>query len=111
MWDVQESLSAARPPPPEFISGDMISADRPEIECCNEMDAAIMGGGCGGCRLAPLLAALLEELSAGSRQLHHAILSVRQGGHKFFQKSGKYHRASCCRQNKSTDKRKHCVHH
>lgn len=38
-------LSAGRRPPLGFISADMISADSPEIECCNEMDAAIIGGG------------------------------------------------------------------
>lgn len=36
-------LSAGRRPRPGFISADMISADSPEIECCNEMDAAIIG--------------------------------------------------------------------
>lgn len=37
------SLSASHRPELGFISTNMISADSLEIECCNEMDAAIIG--------------------------------------------------------------------
>lgn len=54
-----------------FISANMISADSPEIERCNEMDAAVIGGWlrdeleAADWRLYG--AALLEVLSAGRR--------------------------------------------
>lgn len=81
-----------------FISANMISADSPEIERCNEMDAAIIGGWlrdeleAADWRLYG--AALLEVLSAGRRgeeevvqdgfHHHHAVpcdrLRVEGGG-------------------------------